>query len=146
MSFTLRNIGHAVAKGVVVDIVAYGCREIAYRRDRFPDEHDAVRGIHARDRKTDPNEHVYVEYVKQRDSVSSIRQRIRQVGIGGNENLIRMGFRVPVPGKGSAGISFTVHYEVMSEYGLASSGDFSVAVTIAGEERLSRNELEEKGK
>jgi hypothetical protein len=124
----LRNDGGKPAKRIVArfscadaDGVVIGDLEkpsaIAFRRE-------VVTPFHYR-----ATEHVYVSD-EDNGPPASVEQRIQQVGVGGSENFVAMGFRGRRPHVGAFSFTLKIVFEIRSEDGVITSGSFTETVNV----------------
>ena len=91
----------------------------------------------------DPSEHTYVEYRREADGVGEIRQRVKQIAVGGHEDLIAMGFQAQTMSQSDEDVQIEITYNVRSEDGVTTEGKFSVTMHFRGTVEFSMKEAEE---
>lgn len=137
LDLSLRNGGTGIARNVVATLTARSVRELQLHRLSVSDLTDFIpRWI------TNPVEHVYVDRHTTKDKVATVQQRIRTLGIGQTEKLIRMGFVLDDDFTHAGAAELNVDFEVRSEEGECSTGAVRVDVLQGPEKEITEEELE----
>jgi hypothetical protein len=142
LNLHLRNSGTKAARNTIVDIDIDGAVAIALGEERrLPSIADAM-PKKVQSRWMEPNEHVYVDYVKEREGGVFVRQRAKQVAVSASESLISMGLRGAIATNGR--LRFAVKYRAVSEDGESTEGSFTINVDCTANEEVTAADLKKK--
>jgi hypothetical protein len=140
LEVSVANVGSAVARNVRADFEIENVAAVILNKRHYT---DLTGGARVRAWYDDANEPIYVssESVDETSQVARIEQRVRSVGIGQREQLVRIGLVAP----GDAVLEtlrFAITYDIRSEDGAAAHGKFDVTIQISStEQRMTEREL-----